>query len=106
RLPGRAVGVVAREAAGDGPASDAAHAPAGRAPQAWLLGAEPPLRHGEPGRPGLADDADFPAHRSRLAGTPRRVAAQHQLRARSAGAYRIEGPRLPGGAAGQPGQAL
>jgi hypothetical protein len=101
-----AVGGVAQDAAGDRLASDAAHDQASRAPQAGLIGAEQYLRHGEPGRPGRFDDAGFPAHRPRFVRAPRRVAAQHQFRARSVRAHRIERPGFPGGAAGQPGQAL
>jgi hypothetical protein len=100
------VGGVAQDAAGDRLASDAAHDQASRAPQIGLIGAAQYLRHGEPCRPGRFDDAGFPAHRPRLVRAPRRVAAQHQFRAQSAGAHRIERPGFPGGAAGQPGQAL
>ena len=106
QLPRLAVGGVAQDAAGNRLAADAAHHQASRTPQIRLLGAEQHLWHGEPGPAGRSDDAGFPAHRARLAGPPRRVAAQHQLGARSAAAYRVEGPCLPGGAAGQPGQAL
>ena len=105
-LPRRAVGGVAQDAAGDRLAGDPAHDQASRAPQVRLLGAEQHLGHGEPGRQGRLDDAGFPAHRARLAGPPRRVAAQHQLGARAAGADRVEGPGLTGRAAGQPGQAV
>ena len=99
---GRRVDELARMAS----APDAPHDQASGAPQIRLLGTLQHLWHGEPGRPGRLDDAGFPAHRSRLAGAPRGVAAQHQFGARAAGAHRVEGPCLPGGAAGQPGQAL